>query len=247
MNQAMRLLLTALLLSMTIHAQAASTASATIDISTLTVSSPGAFTFGHVPGTFFDNSANANDLIVVDSESVNFGDASAMVNADTWATGTFDGTLLESSASASVFSATASSRYYEAYTITYDSDFGGTITVEVDYTMSGSDPFMANPSAPFADVFTNVQLDIWAFDPIPSVSPYNDGDVIVGLAFFGAPLADAGTLVAEIEIPDFDAGTVLILATESSIQVNAVGLVPIPPAVALFASAVGLLGLRRRR
>ncbi|MGD9603495.1 MAG: hypothetical protein AB7O21_17270 [Gammaproteobacteria bacterium] len=229
-------------------AHAASTASATIDIGSLTVSGAG-FTFGLIPATFFDSSANATDLVTTNSESLVGANALAMVNADTWATGSLVGDTLGAFTSASTFSATASSRFYKAFTITYDTDFGGTVTTTVDYTMSLSDGFAPNPAAPFADVFANVQLDVWAFDPIPSVSPYNDGDVFVGLAFFGGDLDNAGTLSTEITLPDLPAGTVLVFATESSIQVNAVGIapVPVPPALALFASAAGLAVVRRRR
>ncbi|MGH8597629.1 MAG: hypothetical protein ACREXT_13305 [Gammaproteobacteria bacterium] len=243
-----KLMFTGALVVIGMQAHAASTGKATIDIGSLLVSGTG-FTFGDIPATFVDNAANATDLTTTDSESVVFGGALAMVNADTWATGSLIGTSLESEVSASTFSALASSRYYQAFTITYDTDFGGMITTTVDYTMAGSDGFAPNPSAPFADVFANVQLDVWAFDAVPSVSLFNDGDVRVGLAFFGAPLADAGTLTAEILLPDLPAGTVLVFATESSIQINAVGVapVPVPAAFALFASALGGMGFLRRR
>lgn len=241
-----KIALAACVLALSFQASAASTVKATIDIGSLLVSGSG-FTFGNIPATFLDNAANASDLTNTDSTSVVFGDAIAMVNADTWATGRLIGTSLESEASASTFSALASSRYYQAFTITYDTAFGGKVTTTVDYTMDGTDGFAPNPSAPFADVFANVQLDVWAFDPIPSVSPYNDGDVVVGLAFFGAPLSSSGTLVTEIMLPDLPAGTVLVFATESSIQVNAVGVVPVPGALVLLGSALGGLGFVPRK
>ena len=173
------------MLALSFQAMAASTVKATIDIGSLNVSGTG-FTFGDIPATFLDNAANATDLVTTDSRSIVFGDATASVNADTRATGRLIGTSLESKASASTFSALASSRYYQAFTITYDTNFGGTITTTVDYTMEGTDGFAPNPSAPFADVFANVQLDAWAFDPVPSTSPYNDGDVVVGTRLFWA-------------------------------------------------------------
>ena len=241
------LAIAASLLAISLQANAASTVKGTIDIGTLAVAGTG-FTFGNIPAIFLDTAANATDLTTTVSQSLVFSPALAMVNANTWASSKLDGTMLISESSASTFSALASSRYYQAFTITYDTNFGGKITTTVDYTMSGSDGFAPNPSAPFSDVFANVQLDVWAFDQTVSVSPFNDGDVVVGLAFFGAAMSNAGTLTAEIMLPDLPTGTTLIFATESSIQVNAVGVapVPVPGALLLLGSALGGLGVMRR-
>jgi len=242
------LMLGAALLAIGMQAHAASTGKATIDIGTLLVSGAG-FSFGNIPATFIDNAANASDLVTTSSQSLVGVDAQALVNPDTWAAAGLHGTSLDSEVSASSFSALASSRYYQAFTITYDTDFGGLITTTVDYAVTGTDGFAPNPSAPFSDVFLNVQLDVWAFDPVPSVSPYNDGDVRVALVFFGAPLTDSGTLSTEVMLPNMPKGTVLVFATESSVQVNAVGVAPVPApaALLLFASALGGLGFLRRR
>ncbi len=115
---------------------------------------------------------NASDGTTTKSSALVSVDAIAAVNPDTWATASLIGSSLEAQASATMVSALATSHFYKAFLVTYNTDFGGKITATVDYTMEGSDGFAPNPSAPFADVFANVNLDVWAFDPLPSVSPY---------------------------------------------------------------------------
>lgn len=242
------LIAAALLAAGSVQAQAATTSTtASIDLSSLSITAPGDLSPTHIR-TNFDTSALAAALNGTEfSDTTNKGPALAEVpGEDTSAAADFDGTLLTSAAIAELGIANASASLIEVFMIDYLTGLGGTIDATIDYEMTAEDAIASNPSFPLIDAAPAVQLDMWAFPGFAST--VGDGDVFALISVFGVPeQVTSGTMATSILMPAAPIGTQMFFVVEAQVQSVVSGVVPLPAPAALLLVGIGGLGIFGRR